>query len=177
MGSARQSGAHQSMGRVVEQCRVLSGYFAVLTPALVLAGYFAAGTHTGPRGLCIGRPGVSRILAAVVSRSAAQCASLRGPLLCGVSTGTVQRPSAHRSSKGARPSVLRETQQPQRVLARCTVCACAAPTPFPTNLGDTNPPTRAPTLSPTVSGGACHAHSTRIPRAFRAHSSRIPRAC
>jgi hypothetical protein len=32
--------------------------------------------------------------------------------------------------------------------------ACAAPTPAPTNAGDTNPPTRAPTFSPTFPGGA-----------------------
>jgi hypothetical protein len=47
----------------------------------------------------------------------------------------------------------------------CTrLCACAAPTPAPTNLGDSNPPTAlprtyAPTLSPTLLGGARRAAS------------------
>jgi hypothetical protein len=56
------------------------------------------------------------------------------------------------------------------------LCACAAPTPAPTNMGDTNPPTRAPTapprslaptfaptllstISPTFAGGARCVHS------------------
>jgi hypothetical protein len=53
------------------------------------------------------------------------------------------------------------------------VCACpAAPTPVPTNLGDTNSPTFAPTMLPTFPGGARHAHST--PTSRRLAAGRMP---
>jgi hypothetical protein len=127
-----------------------TGYSRVLTGVL-------PGTHGGTPGYSQGTVHRRSRYVATSGRGRAVSRSVRrpAPLLRGVpqaGRGTLQY------SRGqARVGVgLRHAR-------RTRFGACAAPTPAPTNAGDTNPPTRAPTtfaptraptLSPTFPGGA-----------------------
>ncbi len=75
-------------------------------------------------------------------------------LLAGYSTGTPGPSTACTEEAHPSDSTAAAVWSQQRTQA-VRVCACAAPTPVPTgtaaptNVGDTNPPTRAPTFAPT----------------------------
>ncbi len=104
-------------------------------------------------------------------------------LLAGYSTGTPE-PSTARTE--AHPSTSTAAGWSQQGPQTVRVCACAAPTPVPTgtpaptNVGDTNPPTRALTFAPTRGPnfadptGEGDTHHTPPAPAPCSHSSPLP---
>jgi hypothetical protein len=147
VGAAAQTGAQRSVVGLVRHYWVLTGYSGCSrNTVLVRQGFHGVVVWT----------------CHTVSRRALH--HLDWGVLTGYSTVLTrysQRrscpPSAAVQVKRTRPRSARTAAVWYRYALGC--CASAAPTPVPTNVGDTHPPTYAPTLSPTFQGGERHAHS------------------
>ncbi len=129
---------------------------------------YSEGTHGVLEEYRVGETGVPRRRGVDVSHSVAQSTAPLG--LCGVLTGYSIVLTRYSQRRSCRAECRVHRSAPVRALRAhwlfgigqryaLRFCACAAPTPVPTNVGDTNPPTRATTLSPTFPGGKRRVHS------------------